>query len=78
VDNVLLFFFIQVKPVSPDFRIEVDWLKCATTQNRSYSVGQLIFISLLPPLTFSMHLTVMHTCPLRQTRKMFTRIYTGY
>ena len=37
-DNVFLFFFhhalppFKVRPVSPDFRVEADWLKCAATR----------------------------------------------
>jgi hypothetical protein len=48
VDNVLLSFFnhalpkFKVRPVSPDFRFEADWLKCAAPQTVSHSVGQPI------------------------------------
>ena len=39
VDNVSLSFFnhalpkFRVRPVSPDFRVEADWLKCAAPQS---------------------------------------------
>jgi len=50
VDNVFLSLFydalpkFKVRPVSPDFRVEADWLKCAAPQTISYFVGQPISI----------------------------------
>jgi hypothetical protein len=65
LDNVFLSSFnyalpkIKVRAVSPDFRDEAHWLKCAAQQNGSYFVGQQIAILSHDPRTLRPHVAYL-------------------
>ena len=67
---------VQVKPVSPDFKIVADWLKCATHHKLlCWSVDIHFFVP--SPYISQRKLTVIYACTLREISKTREGVHTS-